>query len=190
MLLVETNIQFCISPSLIFQWYDGLRTFHLLGALLKICIGLLSILMMSLPILNWFWVLFTCFLWNITSALFLGLSFRCNLLKKRFFSFSISWSCLSESAMTVISSVKSRLTSIRWLYMNPYPSAVMSTFSWSIKSANSGPDNGLPCLILSSMSIVSVWPSFVAIVVFRFWFNFYIIVHSLPNRFEFTSGLM
>ena len=163
MLLVETNIQFCISPSAMcdFSIIWWVKVNSLVRCFLKnLC--WISVLIMSLPILNWFWVLFVCLLWKITTALFVGLSFRYHLLRKRFVWFSISWSCLSES--TIISSIKSRLIIVRWLYMIPYPSALMSTFSWSIKSANSGSDNGLTCRILSSMSAVSVWPNFVAIV--------------------------
>ena len=41
MLLVETNIQFYISASVIFEFYDGLRTFDLLDARLRIFIDFL-----------------------------------------------------------------------------------------------------------------------------------------------------
>ena len=183
MLLVQTNIQFCISPSamcdfsVIYIWL--IKDIWLVRCSPK-NLHWLSILMMSLPILNWFCVLFVCLLWKITTALFVGLNFRCHLLKKRLAWFRISWSCLSESAIKVISSIMSRRTIMRWLYMIPYPSALISTFSWSIKSANSGPDNGLPCLILYSILIASVWPNFVATVVLRFWFNLYTILHSFP----------
>ena len=169
MLLVETNIQFCISPSTmcdfsVIWWIKDIWLVRCSPQKLY----WLSILIMLLPILNWFWVLFVCLLWKITTALFVGLNFRCPLLKKKFVWFSISWSCLSASAIKVISSIKSRLTIIRWLYMISYPSALISTFSWSINSANLDLDIGLSCRILSSMLIASVWPNFVAIVVLRF----------------------
>ena len=181
MLLVERNIQFCISPSTMCDysviWW--IKDIWLVRRSPK-NLYWLSILMISLPILNWFWVLFVCLLWKITTAPFVWLNFRCHLLKRKLVWFSISWSRLSQSGIKVIPSIKSRLTIIRGLYMIPYPSALIYTFRWSIKSANSGFDNGLACRILSSMLIVSVWPNFVATVVLRFWFNFYIILHSFP----------
>ena len=128
----------------------------------------LSILMMSFLILSWFSVLFIWMLWKITTALFVRLNFRCHLLKKRLVGFVFFEDVFSESVIKVISPIKSRLTIIKWLYMIPYPSAQISTFSWSIKSANSGPDNGLPCRIVLSILIVPVLPNFVAIVVLRF----------------------
>ena len=180
-MLAELNIQFCISPSTMCHfsviWWT--KDIWLVRCSLKNVYWLFT-LMMSLLILNWFCVLFVCLLWKITTALFVGLNFRCHLLKKRLAWFRISWSCLSESAIKVISSIMSRRTIMRWLYMIPYPSALISTFSWSIKSANSGPDNGLPCLIQSSILIASARPNFVAIVVLRFWFNLYITLHSFP----------
>ena len=109
-----------------------------------------------------------------------GLNFRCHLFKKRLAWFSISWSCLSESSIKVIRSLKSRLTIIKWLCLIPSTFALISTFSWSIKSGNLGLDNGLACRILSSMLIASVWSNFVAIVILRFYFNLYIILHSFP----------
>ena len=65
-------------------------------------------------------------------------------------------------------------------YWTPRSVVLSYTFSSYISSLNSGPESGLPCLILFSITIVSVRPNVVITLVSWLLFNLCIICQSFP----------
>ena len=98
---------------------------------------------------------------NTIIPLLFWLTFNCHLLRK----LSITWSILVSScllyAIADMSSMNNNDAMVRYRYLVPKSSANNWQFRSSMKHANSGPDNGLPCLKLLLTITSSVRPNFV-----------------------------
>ena len=95
------------------------------------------------------------------------MTFNCQLLMQLSFTWGISVSFHSLSALTGMSPMNNKDVFVRYRYLIPRFSANNCQFRLSMKHANSGLQNGLPCLKLSLTITSSVRPNFPFIP----WFN-------------------